>query len=275
MGEKIRKYMDKVDLLQKSIDNLTEKLIPYLDKMMQDERAKRECENKALKQKIAALHQELQELRRQIKTADQVLQFETSPSVLNLPTPDTWNVYKRKLLRLDDIERFAAKHAEAKLSFCQVHLQKAKQALAELSLPKPQDFADGRTNGKMADFVVKYAQRWLVAIELCDRMQGTEWQTPATDLKRLIEAYLTRIKLTPLSFKTGDDEDDWQDLEIPDSINTKQTDNQNLIRTIASVERQPYEIRYLDENGEVIVRTFGGKCTIWVADDLTIRETIK
>ena len=179
------------------------------------------------------------------------------------------------MLRLDDIEHFAANHAEAKLNFCQVYLQKSKQEIAELLLPKLQDFVDGRTNGKMTDFVVKYAQRWLVAIESCDRMQGTEWQKSAAELKRLIEAYLAQLNITTLSFNPGDAEDDWQELEIPNSISTKLTENQSLNHTIASVERQPREIRYLEEDGEVIVRTFGGKCTIWVAEDLTIREMIR
>ena len=187
--------------------------------------------------------------------------------VINLTTVAAWKDYVNELCNLTDIKNFATRHREAKFNFCATNLDKSLNDLTKLKEPSVTELTGGRTNSEMAEFVVKYAQRWLVAIESCDRMQGTEWQTPAAELKRLIEAYLTRIKLTTRFFKTGDDEDDWQELEIPNSINTKQTNNQNLIHTIASVERQPREISFLDEDEIMITRTFGGKCTIWVENN--------
>ena len=190
-----------------------------------------------------------------------------SKKVISLTSAVEWKVYVEELYNLTDIQSFAAQHRGLKFNFCVTYLDKSMRDLSELKEPSAADLTSGRTNGKMADFVVRYAQRWLVAIESCDRMQGTEWQTPAAELKGLIEAYLTRLKLTALSFKPGDDEDDWQELEIPNSINIKQTNNQSLIHTIAGVERQPREISYLDEDEIMVTRTFGGKCTIWVEDN--------
>ena len=182
----------------------------------------------------------------------------TPKPVIDVKNSYDWQAFFEKLNDLSDFDKF---FAETNLSWLRVHLDRVRGVLKKMSMPS--DFDNDDLNFELAKKVRDVSQHMLTIF------RNAKGSTDLTDnlrkkLINLVEDYLKKNGVEKKIFKRGDSSEDWSALGIPDSIQTKQTENPDLAGTIAEVEVQPCSIGYIvNKNGDVEEIIFGGVCTIY------------
>lgn len=177
--------------------------------------------------------------------------------VLDIHDAEELENYFARLQNFDSIKNFSSTYH---LRWAETRLADAEKVLKKIRAMN--DFEDGEFNFRLACKVRDIAGYMLEIFTNAKDSPSLDLVS-RTQLRDLVEEYLSGVGLVQKKFSPGDSYDDWVNLSMKEPAITVSTAERALHFKIVSVEVQPHVINYRDERGETEQLIFGGLCKIY------------